>query len=340
MRFIFSLFAITLFSISIFGQVDVLELVPEIQRLDKNVKRIQEFYQLDYGDTIIRKPVLNNEFCFDREGKLIKEIEFEKFTNKVDTVRCIFYEYKDSLLSRRLIYTYHKYDTDSLDIYETFYKYEYDNNQYLVCYMLGNLYKEYYYYNKLGKIESLYNVSFPNKKNSIYNYRKDGVLKTIVTWDRNNKDKLESITYYDHSGREVKYKRYTSGNSHTTKYRRSKYNSNGKLKMSSIETVENLKFNTYYTYSNQGILSSIIEKKIYPRCVSPDFEIIMESDSVISKKKIEREQKSNKEIEKRAVVKKQFTYKYNSLNLLSEIEEYEGSLKLRTVIRTYIYEYY
>ena len=344
MKYIYSLFTFSFLWSSVFSQVDILELVPEHQRLASNVKHIKEMYHIDYGDTIETDPLMSKEFWFDTKGRLIREIEYEKFYKSGDTLMSANYYYKDSLLSRRLSFTYPGLDSDSIEEYEIFYKYEYDDNNRLVSYTRGDSSGWYidYSYNKLNLIDTVssgwYFDDIKEKPEliSIYMYRDDGSLKTIDSYHDN---KIESISSYDHSGRELRYKRYTPGNSHTTKYRRFKYNTTGKLKMSFRETVENWKHKNYYTYNPQGLLTSIKAKIVYPRS-NYKIDLITESDSGVSKKKIKRKQKSNRETEKRTVVKSHFIYKYNSHNLLFQIQVNKDQRVLRPVVRTFIYEYY
>ena len=108
--------------------------------------------------------------------------------------------------------------------------------------------------------------------------------------------------------------------------------------MSIRKTVENWRIKKYYTYNHQGLLSSIKVKTVYPRSVS--YEMLIENDSEGSCEKIKRNQKPNKEIEKRTVLKSHYRYKYNSNNFPVQIAVDIDQKALRPVVRTFIYEYY
>lgn len=319
-----------------FGQVDILELLPEHQILSTNIKNIKELYQIDYGDTVETNPVLSKEYMFDKKGKLIREIEYEKFINKGDTIRVIIYYYKDSLLTKQRICTYPRFDNDSIVESEIIYTHTYDGNR-LESFNRDNSYKEYYFYNEQGLIDSLISNWFFENKTSIYVYRDNGSLKKIRTYNSNN-DEIESITLFDQSNREIKYNRFTPGNSHTTLNRKTKYNRNNKIRMSAIGTVEKWKIKKYYSYNQQDLLNSVKVKTIYPRSVS--YEILIGNDSEDSSEKIKMNQKSNKEIEKRTVVKSHYIYKYNSNNFPVQIAVDLDQRVLRPLARTFIYEYY
>ncbi len=325
-----------------FGQTDILEFVNEHQILATNVKCIKEFYHIDHGDTVETNPVLSNEFWFNKKGNLIKEIEFKKFIDKGDTVKVENNYYKDSLITRKLISTYPRFDTDSIEEFEIIYKYEYVGNR-LVRYNRDDSYKEYYFYNELGLIDTLISNWYFDKT-SIYKYRDNGSLKRKDTYESeysfnsNKINEIESTAFYDHFNREIKYKRFTSGNSHTTRYRKFKYNENGKITMSIRKTVEDWRIIKHYTYNQQELVTSIKVKQLYPRSIS--YEIQIKNDSEDSSEKIKRSQKSNREIEKRAVVKSHYLYKYNSNNLPIQITVDNDQRVLSPVVRTFIYEYY
>ncbi|MCW3788929.1 hypothetical protein [Plebeiibacterium sediminum] len=92
----------------------------------------------------------------------------------------------------------------------------------------------------------------------------------------------------------MKYKRYTPGNSHTTKYRRTKYNANGTLQTLVTETVENWRFKKHYKYNKQDNLIIVKEKKIDPRSVYPDLAIEFD-ESGEEVKQSKKEQRAHKE---------------------------------------------
>ncbi|MCW3788927.1 hypothetical protein [Plebeiibacterium sediminum] len=110
MKYLYIISLLVCFGTPIFGQTDILELIPEHQRRLGGIKHIKELFQPDNNDNSKREPEISNEYWFDKQGKITKEIAFKKYLDRGDTLKTIYYYYKDTLLVKELIIDYLKYD--------------------------------------------------------------------------------------------------------------------------------------------------------------------------------------------------------------------------------------